>query len=209
MINQDFMVELTSAGLKKISEANPKLGQLAAQFLQFRVLLNNESDRACALMAAAFLDDQLRQLLEANLVQDKKVLVRILDQRGPLATFSSRIDMAYAMGLIGKRTLLDLNLLRKIRNEFAHTAEPLSFDSPKVSAWCSQLHLRIGSDVVNARQMFTRTMATLFSAITQHQVAPKGTPPAADPDMISVKRDIQAFGEKLAQAVGHNPLKDF
>lgn len=209
MDDLDLMAALTSAALQKITEANPLLGELAAQFFQFRTLLNSESDRASALMAAAFLDDQLRMLLEANLVQDKKVLLRILDQRGPLATFSSRIDMAYAMGLIGKRTLLDLNLLRKIRNEFAHTAGTLSFDSPKVSAWCSQLQLCIGSDVVSARQMFTRTMATLFRAIVRYRVQPKGTSAADDPDLISVKEDLQALGEKLGETMGRNPLKDF
>jgi hypothetical protein len=43
------------------------------EFLAFRQALTKESDRGCALFAAAFLDKTLSDLLYLSLVNDKKV----------------------------------------------------------------------------------------------------------------------------------------
>jgi len=42
---------------------------------------------------------------------------------GPLASFSSKIDMAYSFGLITKSEAEDLHIIRKIRNECAHSID--------------------------------------------------------------------------------------
>ena len=66
--------------------------------------LNSESPRAAAILAAAFLDGWLRHILEAAFVSDVSAVNRLLgDVDGgdqPLSSFSSRIDAAYALGLI-------------------------------------------------------------------------------------------------------------
>src|SRR3546814_2970630 len=56
----------------------------------------------------------------------------------PLGNFSSKIKMCYCLGLIDKMIKEDLNLIRKIRNEFAHDLYA-SFDSDKIKNWCLQL----------------------------------------------------------------------
>lgn len=183
-------------------QANPEVGALAKQFYDFRMLLMNESDRACALMAAAFLDDQLKELLSANFVDDKSVRNRLLDQRGPLATFSSRIDMAYALGLIGKKALYDLNILRKIRNEFAHTAAPLSFEDVKISTWCSQFHLGLGESRRTPRQRFTRNMAILFNATIEGRTKSSRPALATDPNVDATKTEIMKLGNLLKEKTG-------
>ncbi|MBC8040763.1 MAG: transcriptional regulator [Opitutaceae bacterium] len=52
----------------------------------------------------------------------------------PLGTFSSRIKAAYAIGLITKDQFLDLERLRKIRNEFAHSWKSVDLSKQKVAA---------------------------------------------------------------------------
>ncbi|OOG87040.1 hypothetical protein B0E41_04845 [Hydrogenophaga sp. A37] len=52
----------------------------------------------------------------------------------PLGTFSSRIKAAYAMGLITKDQFIDLERLRKIRNEFAHSWKPVNLSKQKIAA---------------------------------------------------------------------------
>lgn len=52
----------------------------------------------------------------------------------PLGTFSSRIHIAFALGLITKSQFSDLEHLRKIRNEFAHSWKLLSFEDKKITS---------------------------------------------------------------------------
>lgn len=98
----------------------------------------NESDRACALLGAAFLDDQLRQLLEHFFVDDRQI-AGLFENASALSTFSSRIELAFALGFIALRELRDLRIIRKIRNDFAHGLMGLSFQSDGISSRCREL----------------------------------------------------------------------
>ena len=97
------------------------------EFIDFRKSLIQESDRGCALMAAAFIEDKLEKLLESYFIENEKVCKQLLKANGALATFSSKIDLTFLLGLIPKNVFNDLHILRKIRNEFAHTASEISF----------------------------------------------------------------------------------
>jgi DNA-binding MltR family transcriptional regulator len=79
-----------------------------------------ESDRACAVLGAAFLDEQLRSLLESFFVDDQRKVKELFYQSGPLASFSSRTSLAYVLGFLSPSEVHDLDLIRKIRNDFAH-----------------------------------------------------------------------------------------
>ena len=92
------------------------------EFIDFRKSLIQESDRGCALMAADFIEDKLEKLLESYFIENEKVCKQLLKANGALATFSSKIDLTFLLGLIPKNVFNDLHILRKIRNEFAHTA---------------------------------------------------------------------------------------
>jgi hypothetical protein len=46
----------------------------------------------------------------------------------PLATFSAKIRLAYALSIFGSSTRDDLDTIREIRNAFAHSTRPLASD---------------------------------------------------------------------------------
>ncbi len=102
---------------------------------QFFHAFRNESDRACAILARALLEDLLRQLFEAGFVasistKDRK---EMFEGQGSLATFSARIHLAQSLGLISTREAHDLNLVRNIGNEFAHSLNyEMSFNTESV-----------------------------------------------------------------------------
>lgn len=99
-----------------------------------------ESDRACAILGAAMLDEQLRSLLEAFLVDDTKCMRELFEgASAPLSSFSGRILMAYAAGFIAPSELQDFTLIRKIRNEFAHNLHGVSFSTEAVANRCYEL----------------------------------------------------------------------
>lgn len=95
--------------------------------------IKNTTDRSCIIVAAAYLDDLLRLLLEAFLVKGGKVKDSDLyDGNGPLSTFSSRIKLSYKLGLISEYECVEIEKVRKIRNSFAHQVLITSFDNDKV-----------------------------------------------------------------------------
>lgn len=98
-----------------------------------------ESDRGAALVAAAFLDDLIEELVRARMVPLKKVQERLLGYPGSLANGSARLDLAYALGWIGPEAYSDLSTLRRIRNHFAHSPRNSSFDEDKTRDLCKNL----------------------------------------------------------------------
>ena len=109
------------------------------EVMEFRNSLNPETDRGCALMAAAFLDSELELLLRSFVVDNEKAQDEIFSQSKPIGTFSSRIDLAFLLGLISADTRKDLHLIRKIRNDFGHVHRPISFEDQAMSNRCREL----------------------------------------------------------------------
>src|SRR5262245_33803219 len=100
---------------------------------EFRSSLTPETDRGCALMAAAYLSNQLVRLLRATLVEDEDVIDELFRHLGPLGSFSGCIEMCYALGLLPSEVRRDLHLIRKIRNDFGHVARTLTFEDPGIA----------------------------------------------------------------------------
>jgi len=85
-----------------------------------------ESDRAVVVLGAAKLDNLLYQLLAARLIPCSSGDDELLDGDRPLSTFSSRINIAYRLGLITHNFAKALHLVRKLRNDFAHEYSGIS-----------------------------------------------------------------------------------
>ena len=142
-----------------------KAGARMKDVLSFRKSITSESDRGAVLMSAAYLDDQLKELLAKRLVQDKKISRRAFDFNGPLGTFSSRIDFAYLLGILPKNARLDLHIIRAIRNQFAHYAAPLSYEDEKVKPLCNRLVFHGSKIEVSGGAKFRRSVMGLLSHI--------------------------------------------
>lgn len=56
-----------------------------------------------------------------------------------MGTFSAKIDLAYRIGLISLDEKSSFHLIRKIRNEFAHSSEEISFESDIIKDRISEL----------------------------------------------------------------------
>jgi DNA-binding MltR family transcriptional regulator len=98
-----------------------------------------ESDRGAVLVAAAYIDEELADLIRAFLVNDRKITERLLEYPGPCSTLASRCDLAYCLGIFGKDVYADIRTIIKIRNNFAHTKEGATFERQDISDLCSHL----------------------------------------------------------------------
>jgi DNA-binding MltR family transcriptional regulator len=156
---------------------------------KFRQSLTPETDRGCALLAASYIDEQLKSLICATLVKSDKVQKRICSAHGPLSTFSARIDFAYLLGLIGPKAHRDLHLIRDIRNRFGHSAEPLSFTDPEIEKLCKKFWHDGGVKALASRRKFVRIVLELLAPIHARQSCAKSRKEAEDFSIAPSKSD--------------------
>lgn len=133
-----------------------------------------ETDRAAAILSASYLETLLEQFLRVHLIQSR-VVDEMFQGNGPLASFSARIALCYALGLISEEIYRDLTLIRRIRNHFAHNIEKASFQDPVVQSRCSELALHKnfkemgaeGDIPKDARTQFLLSVGITAMTITQ------------------------------------------
>ena len=124
-------------------------------------LTRDEDERGLVLSVAAFAEDCLGRLLSAYLREGKAASDLIEGFNAPLGTFSARIKAGYARGLLSKEQHNDLDLARKIRNEFAHNWEGCSFENQNIKDWIASMsNSRIDDEVADTpKKKFHTTMS--------------------------------------------------
>jgi mannitol operon repressor len=129
--------------------------------------LRRETDRGLPLVGATLVDEKLLETLNAFFVKGKAAERLLSDNNGPLGMFSSRIDACFALGLIDEFEHQEISLIRKVRNEFAHSKHGLSFQSEPIRGLCSSLQsdLPKGADYPLNDPRFRFTNAVVCMAL--------------------------------------------
>jgi DNA-binding MltR family transcriptional regulator len=138
--------------------------QILVNLKEYFRLLRKETDRGCAMIVAAHLDQQLGELLRGCMTRDEeytKEMSRFFDPDGPLGSFSTRTKLAHYLNLISKQVRQDLDTIRKIRNDFAHKLEFEDFNTPSVRDRCMNLQHDM-LDSRNPRERFINTACVLL-----------------------------------------------
>src|SRR6185312_12884367 len=99
--------------------------ELDANLETFIKTFRDESDRGAVLVAAALLDEVLEKVLRETMSNEPHVKKKCVDPlfapEAALATFASKMKIARAFGILADWMYEDLEIIRKIRNEFAHS----------------------------------------------------------------------------------------
>jgi len=128
------------------------LSRSAVQLEEFELFMKEirrGSDRSAAILVALHTQDDVTRLVCSNLegLFDEGLMKELMKQNAPLGSFYSATLLAFAMGLIDETTKKQLNLIRDIRNAFAHALRPISFKTPEIVEACEKLHrLHHGGD---------------------------------------------------------------
>jgi len=102
-------------------------------FARYADQLQVESDRGAVLVAAALLDAALEKAIRARLVDPYRGNDRLFDvPNAPLQSFSSKIEMAFRIGIIVEGMAKALHIFRKIRNDCAHSSDYYTFADKNV-----------------------------------------------------------------------------
>lgn len=89
---------------------------------------SKQQDRGMVLICAAWIEDALEECVREQM-QPGEPTDRIMS--GPLRNFSTRIQLASALGLIDDGARKDLVAIHDMRNDFAHIREHLTMEDPR------------------------------------------------------------------------------
>jgi mannitol operon repressor len=107
------------------------------EFHAFLDEFQTETDRAAAVLGAAYAEELLRSLLTRRFVDDGEYVKELTQRGGPISSFSARISLGYAIGLTSGDAS-DLHRLRGIRNDFAHKLHGITFATQSVADRCRE-----------------------------------------------------------------------
>jgi len=111
---------------------------------KFIVDFNKETDRACVILSAAILENALEKLLKAFFILTDSSHDDLFDGPiAPLGSFWPKIRIVYRLGLINTELSHDLDVIRKIRNDFAHNIIECKFDNESIQAQIQNLGLSL------------------------------------------------------------------
>jgi DNA-binding MltR family transcriptional regulator len=137
--------------------------------------LEKAPDYALAITAAAYIDQALERLLRSrfrDLTTEEYEWLFGESGRGVLATPAAKIRVGYAAGFYEKETYSDLLLVISIRNAFAHSRDPVTFNSEHVCRDCQQLSIvkrrkdmHPNTDSFDARSAYFDAVLDLCSGI--------------------------------------------
>jgi DNA-binding MltR family transcriptional regulator len=175
------------------------------QVRTFRRTLTKETDRGVALVCAAYLDEELKTLLEKSFVEAPQIVSKLLTGTGPLSTFSSRIDLAFLTGLLPEEYRRALHLVRKVRNDFAHQHQERSFTDADIAARCRELlSLNPFTDETNLRRLFIRAVIAVLveihvktDEVTGAEVAPPNPVEPMRPSLAQVRNVLDSVFANL------------
>lgn len=84
--------------------------------------LSEESDPACVILVASWVDHFLKIKLAREFAKgNSDARSALFSSNGPFATFSAKLNVAFCADWIDRDVYHDLQVIRKMRNEFAHS----------------------------------------------------------------------------------------
>lgn len=111
-------------------EYQPRNVAMGNGFQSIVTALKDESDRGTVVLAAAWLDESLTNIIKKLLKPaDKEDL---LNPGKALGDFGTKILIAERLKLINPTLVKSLTICRRLRNDFAHLSSNLSFSTPNV-----------------------------------------------------------------------------
>ena len=121
------------------SPEQQKMMDLLSDIFRLVKSLLDESERASVILAAARLDVDLERLLKHVLHHHPGGSDPLFEGDRMLGTFSAKIAFAHRLGLIAPEFEHALQMVRKIRNDFAHQLESEQLNSPRQKARLTEI----------------------------------------------------------------------
>ena len=199
--------------MRPISHVKQQVEATLIDYHKFDAVLEElkiADDRSSAILIFAFIDEMLEHYMREHLNPELSGGVdKLFEAWGMLATANARITFAYTLYWINKNTYADLNIIRRIRNLFAHHADIKSFDDERASSLIHSITqyekpmraipvIKLNDRKLSVRQCFLfRSTAVLMNLVTELMVMHRAR--LEKIDMRSVVGTHDAMPENLKQ----------
>ena len=145
---------------------------LKSEILTFAAALKNVQQRThstTVIASAAIMDTQLEKCLKkAMRPMPKKMYEEIFEPMRPLGSFASKITMTYALRIVEKGVYNQLELMRKIRNAFAHSTESLHLGSPEIAPLLERLKASVKLQTKNPDQQYMECIVQIDQVLENY-----------------------------------------
>lgn len=125
--------------LSKDNREEPRESDSLKSLNRFLGVIGEQDDRAMVLSLATFIEDTLGRLLLAYFRNCKVTKELIEGFSAPLGTLGTRLKAVYAFGLVTEDQYRDLEVLRRVRNQFAHNWDGVSLERNDIQSLVGQL----------------------------------------------------------------------
>ena len=95
--------------------------------------IRDTSDRTAAIVLASLVERTVEQSITQALPRrDDKTIEKLQARDGPLGNFYAKNHLGFALGIYDEVTRDNLEIIRKIRNAFAHTVLKITFETEQI-----------------------------------------------------------------------------
>lgn len=106
-----------------------------------REMMKSRNDRGAAVLLGTFVESALEDVITIFLSRNINRRRIFSGTNAPLNTFSDKILMGHALEIYGPETLHNLEIIKLIRNAFAHSRISIRFSTPEVKNVCATLKI--------------------------------------------------------------------
>jgi hypothetical protein len=106
-----------------------------------------------------------------GLENDEPTRKRMFEQDGQIASFSKKIEMAYALGIIDKNYRKIIDIIREIRNACAHSRKPISLEKSVLFAACEAVISDMLPGLANREPKTIRATFVVKCGLISHYIA--------------------------------------
>lgn len=163
------------------------------------------ADRHAAIACAAAVEHGLKSAIGLYLADDADRKSLFEDFEGPLGSFSSRTKIARALGVIDDAKVSDIDIIRRVRNTFAHSVLPISFGQQDLSQLVDEIYILseptwdlFHDQYKKARERYILSCAIHFIELRSHKVRPRVDPIS---HALSLAEALQTSQQTLPQSL--------
>ena len=133
--------------------------------------VRKDGSRGSVILAGTLVEDSLRALLISRMAPgvEKDGPKDLFGPMKPLSSFNAKIRMGFALKLYGERTFHDLELLRELRNLFAHGQLAVDFNTPAVKCAINQFHCHIRGEEDPRKRLYSVTTLLLSHLVLRRR----------------------------------------
>jgi DNA-binding MltR family transcriptional regulator len=138
--NEEFLITTEGLGFYYFGKGKSYVGTDPFEQIEF------DSDRSAGIVAGSVVDQRLVESIKTMMITTEEEKIKeISDQlfrpSGPLGSFSNKIQLAFAFGIISTEAYEDLLIVKNIRNDFAHHLNLDTFDAHSIRDRCRNLKM--------------------------------------------------------------------